>query len=57
MTLWVIGVLFTWGLCIVDEEDDIPWYQELGMSLVLIALWPIFLGVLVGHKLKGKPDA
>jgi len=56
MTLWTIGILFTWGLCLVDETDDVPWYQEVGAALMIAALWPLCLGVILGIKLRDKSD-
>ena len=53
MTIWLIGILFTWGLTIGEDDDDGLGYS-IKLALCVTFLWPIILGVFVATKLKDK---
>ena len=54
LVIWWIGVLFTWGLIADDEGPN--WWTTLYVYIMIIPLWPWFLGALVGE-IMDKNDA
>ena len=58
-TIWVIGVLFTFGLL----EHEVPEDKEMSIKDAIftvfsfVALWPIMLGFAVRNVVNGKDGA
>lgn len=40
LTIWIVGLLFTWGVLFVDVEKEDQGYLSLGAIFV----WPCILG-------------
>ncbi|MFA5107748.1 MAG: hypothetical protein WC497_05505 [Patescibacteria group bacterium] len=50
--IWVIGMLFTYGLTMVDDKTEDTWAHALKLMLSVTLLWPLLLGVFVAMAMK-----
>ena len=50
IVIWVIGIMFTWGVLFGHEDEEVGW--KIGGAIIAISLWPLFLGLVW----KEKPD-
>jgi hypothetical protein len=49
MTLWIIGMLFTYGYVLDDSKDESRG-KTLAICFLVVCLWPVILGLNLGKK-------
>jgi hypothetical protein len=49
--IWVIGILFTFGLLMsTSRRDDVSVLEWMIVVILVVVAWPIFAGLMVGGK-------
>lgn len=54
MTIWLIGMMFTFGLTIGDADDGDTWGRAVRYIIFVVVLWPLLLGAWVAITLKER---
>lgn len=47
--LWIVGMLFTWGLFTSEEDFKTPVSKIALATIIIIVLWPAILGLKAGE--------
>jgi len=51
--IWIVGMLFTFGVALGEEKEgafnQLTWSATISVLLIIMALWPILLGLIVGN--------
>jgi len=50
--IWVIGILFTFGLLMnASKRDDVSILEWVAVVFLVVIAWPTFAGLMIGGKL------